>query len=272
MTLENLSVSLFLNGIGVNFKADPTLSYLVYLENKYIQQKNGHTGFPGTPGEWVQATGWFNPSGTAFFDGRNTTIGPPVNIMANSMNNALIADGSTYKLIVAVYRKTETSMQFVDVSQIVSFTAPKLYETPSQLPPVNYSPKVTANCDGTLRIVMEDKPDTVKYDIMISGPGFEGMVKVAEVPVNPVGPTVYDYPNPIPTTGQVGVTAIPYTTSGAGSPPNSTVLINGNTDPALPVYTRGLTYQYGTTATGTPCETAPATGTTATGKGSGKKK
>jgi len=260
INLSGLSVSVFLNGIGVKFAppTDPELAFKVFLEKKYIQQKNPLT-LEGK--EWIPASDWFNPTGTAFWDGRVTTKGPEpsVNIQANTANNALIADGTTYKLIVGIYRVVKFpggggENQYLGISQEITFVAPKLYSTPPQTAPVNYSPKVTANCDGTLIISMENKAQTLNYDIMISGPGFDGMEKVANVPVNPNGPTVYHYPEVIPTTGQVGVTVIPFIGPDTTGPiPTSTVLLNGNTDPALPVFDRGLTYQYGAQATGTPC-------------------
>lgn len=268
INLPGLSVTVFRNGIGVNFtpSQDPDLCYLVFLEHKYIQQKNPSTP-PDYPTPWIQATGWFNPAGRAFLDDRQTSVGPPINIQANMTNNALIADGTPYKLVIGIYSKASGGMQPVGSSQEITFTAPKLYETPPQTAPVNYSPKVTANCDGTLNIEMATRADAVEYEIGISGPGFDSIETVARVPATP-GSTLYHYPTAIPITGQVGVTVVPYKADGSTGPiPTSTTLTDGNPDPAVPVYTRGKTYQNGVSATGTPCTTTttPPTGSTSTG-------
>jgi hypothetical protein len=274
MDLQNLSVTTNPNGIGVNFTAspDPALSYLVYIEKKYIQQKNAQT-LPGDPSQWVQATGWFNPAGNAFWDGRQTSVGPMINIMANSMNNALIADGTEYELLIAVFKKVSNAMEFVGLSQIIMFDAPKLYDTPSQYP-VNYSPKVTVNCDNTLTIELAPRAGVDQFGIAVSGDGFSGMQEIARVNANPTGPTIYQTPEKFYPKSQYSITGFNYGTN-PPSPANSTTLIDNNFEIGLPAFTPGLTYQYGVGAFGTPCPTTPPATTTTTTKttkkGGGKK-
>lgn len=269
MDLQNLSVTKHQNAIGVNFTADPdpALAYLVYIEKKYIQQKNAQT-LPGQSGQFVQATGWFNPSGLAFWDGRKTAVGPPINIMANSLNNALIADGTEYDLLIAVFKKVANAMEFVGLSQVVQFTAPKLYDTPSQNP-VNYSPKVTANCDGTLTIELAPRSGVDQYGIGISGEGFSGIQEVARIPANPTGPTIHTTIEQVTPASQYSVTGLTY---GNNPPPpaNSTTLLDQNFEIGQPAFTFGLTYQNGVAATGTPCSQVPPS-TTTTKRGGGKK-
>lgn len=134
---------------------------------------------------------------------------------------------------------------------------------------MNYSPKVTANCDGTLNIELANKPGTVKYGIYIDQDGFVGgMQHVGDIDATPGPVTIHHHQSIVPDTGQASVTAVAYNADGSSSIANSTVLAEFDNIEGNPSFFRGKTYQAGVTATGTPCSgtTAPPTGGTSTGK------
>jgi len=138
INLQNLNAATGSKGILLSFMPiqDPSMCYLLYLERKYIQQQDPQE-LEGKSGLWSQALGWFNPAGRAFWDERQTSIGPTIQCFVNMLNNALIADGSKYQACVAIYKKIRTgetsgSMELVGYSQNFIVTAPNLYPTPSQ--------------------------------------------------------------------------------------------------------------------------------------------
>lgn len=140
---------------------------------------------------------------------------------------------------------------------------------------MNYSPRVTANCDGSLLIELANKPDTVAYLIYLDQDGDDqGMIQVADIPAQDGPVTIYHHLPVVPNTGQASVTAVAANQTGGSSIANSTVLAFFDDDPLTPAFKRGFTYQYGLTATGTECpgSTPPTSGTStpAPVKGGGK--
>jgi hypothetical protein len=147
-TLENLKVTTATNGVGLSFTpiADSSLAYIAFIQSVHPNQLN-KVAISGKEGVWSQALGWFNPAGNAFWDGRQTSVGPALTILVGAMSNALPLDGGTYNLFVQIYQKGVNEMNFVANSQNVAFTAPNLLSAtpvPTAQTPVEPTPASTA--------------------------------------------------------------------------------------------------------------------------------
>jgi len=134
-------------GVELSFTpiADSSVAYIAYIQSVHPNQLN-KVAISGKEGVWSQALGWFNPAGTAFWDGRQTSVGPALPILVGAMNNALPLDGGTYNLFVQIYQKGVNEMNFMANSQNVSFTAPNLLSAapdPTEPAPVEIIPATT---------------------------------------------------------------------------------------------------------------------------------
>lgn len=116
---------------------------------------------------------------------------------------------------------------------------------------MNYSPKVTVNCDGTFTIELLNKADTARYLIYLDDETRVTMEEIADIPASGTS-TIYTTPFVVPDHGMASVTASAFKADGSGNGiANSTTLVEAAG--SLPAFVRGKTYQYGMSATGTPC-------------------
>lgn len=130
--LTNFTYQVLNTTTSINFTSykDSSLGYIVYVRPKVDTPSYAKIVLPGKDGEWMQAVGWFNETGDAFWDGRQTSIGPPITVVPYTNNNAVRADGALYEACIGVYKKVVTStggdMLFVEASETFYFKSPSL--------------------------------------------------------------------------------------------------------------------------------------------------